>query len=218
MFLERDEFIIKFWVSRSFSIFWKNIYKQKSVISVFYKQCNLKELLIFIEKSKDEDFSLDNRILSFIKENSVGKVRERELNAIIYRFDKVRSTILNTYFKWCFTNSKNSKKTAQSSIFWENSYESPMEANIAFIAKETWTSIIDLYEKCTIKDIEYLSDAVEWNLNAMWGKKWQRRNRLLAVKRKARNRTPEQLAEIKKKLEKIPEDWKTVHEKVITKL
>jgi len=220
MFLERETYNLDIVLTRSFSFFWKKFTRRKSTIKVQYLECNIRDLMIFIGKSKRPKFSLDERILSFVEEHSSTKLRKRQRETLLVKNYSVRTTLLSSYFDWCFEKKPEVKKEND----WELNLSSqhldtaPLEANMAFIAKETSTSIIDLYEKCTIKDVAYLSDAVEWNINLMDKKSGKAKNRAINLRRKSRERTPEEMADLKKRLARIPDSWKTIHEKVVTKM
>lgn len=192
MIMERESFTIMVEVIAPF-LFWK----KKNTIKVSYRQCNIKELFSFIEDI-ERWREIAERVVEFIEKHADKKLSGNQLSSIYIQSWAVFNILYDTYFKECFKGSKNKQTTVKKTDLW------PMQANIAFIAKETCTSILDLYEKCTIQDIEYLMEGVIRNLNSQT-KEWQKRNRMRILQRKAERRSPEEEKAIKERLSKIPD-------------
>lgn len=208
MFLQDNKHVIVIKINRYFSIFRRKIREWEEKLSFTTRQCTLSQLVSFQKMIQEPSFSLDEWIVAFVEER-VWKLSKYQKNAIFLVNHWVWDAISKTYFKDCFQQAPKAKKKDWLISIWHDDLDvAPFESNIAFLAKETSTSIIELYEKCSITDIEYLSDAVIWNINAM-SKDGKKKNRLRALARKAKERSAEEKQTIREQLKAVPDSWNT---------
>lgn len=204
MFLDRESFTLHVTLNRPFFVMWKHIFNRKKTVVVDYKQAVLKEVLQFSAQVEKANFDIELWVLNFIESHTGGKLSKQEQGSVYLQAWKLFPIILETYFKWCFSIKTDDQSSKWRTEATKNIDIAPIQSSIAFLAEKTCTSIIELYEKCTIYDIDYLNEWIIRNLNSQ-SKDGQKKNKLHALASKAKNRTNAERDAIRQKLAKIPD-------------
>ena len=145
------------------------------------------DVIEFLEKIKWDWTNIIIRLLKFIKEHTEKKLTKQDINWIMMYADKVIPKIKETFFEWCFWWEK----------WWE---ESPMSSYIAILSEKLNIHPLELMNKYTMRQLEFLTEWLVWNVNCQT-KDWERKNRLWLTKQKVKTRPKEEDEKIKNILE-----------------
>lgn len=137
----------------------------------------------FMETIKGEWTNIIKWLIKFIKEHTNKNINKSDINYIMMYADKIIPKIKETFFNWCF--------------WWEWWWEeSPMSSYITILSEKLNIHPLELINKYTIKQLEYLTEWLVWNANCQT-KEWEKKNRLWLVKQKATTRPKEEEDKIK---------------------
>lgn len=147
------------------------------------------ETIEFIETIKWDWTNIVVWLLRFVNNHSIKKPTKKDKQYIMMYADKILPKIKDTFFEWCFS--------------WkESKEESPMSSYITILSEKLNIDPLELMNKYTMRQIEFLTEWLVWNANA-WSKEWERKNRLRLVQQKAKNRPQEEDVKIKMILDSL---------------
>ena len=148
---------------------------------VSYKQLVYREALEFDYLINESWFLISDRCKEFLATYGINDIRKVDTQ-------KFFDTYLNTALKGMYAKG------------WKPS-DAPWSSFIVFLSEKLHTDPLTILDKYTPEAISYLSEGIEWNINAT-SKEWQVRNeRKVQAKKLMQGDKDEELASIKKKQE-----------------
>lgn len=162
-------------------------YKKKLLLKFW--EAKFIETIEFLESIKWDWTNIVVWLLRFIENHTIKKLTKNDRQYIMMYADKILPQIKETFFEWCFS--------------WkENKEESPMSSYITILSEKLNIHPLELMNKYTMRQLEFLTEWLVWNANA-WSKEWERKNRLRLVQQKTKNRPIQEDVKIKMILDSL---------------